>query len=86
MLNLNFNKGKRAQGMTEYIIIVALIAIALILIVAVFGSNVKALFQGANATFKDGRAYQELADSAAADDTAEQGKHATGDLDGSGTP
>ena len=36
-----FNAGKRGQGMTEYIIIVALVAIALIVIVAVFGENIK---------------------------------------------
>lgn len=34
------------QGMTEYIIIVALIAIAAIGIVTVFGSNVRILFGG----------------------------------------
>jgi Flp pilus assembly pilin Flp len=39
--------GKDAgQGMTEYIIIVALIAIAAIGIVTVFGSNVRVLFGG----------------------------------------
>ncbi len=35
------------QGMTEYIIIVALIAIAAIGIVTVFGSNIRILFGGA---------------------------------------
>ncbi len=37
------------QGMTEYIIIVALIAIAAIGIVTVFGSNLRILFGGATA-------------------------------------
>lgn len=35
---------ERGQGMTEYIIIVALIAIAAIGIVTVFGNNIRALF------------------------------------------
>ncbi len=35
---------KRGQGMTEYIIIVALIAIAAIGVITLFGDNIKALF------------------------------------------
>ncbi len=35
---------RRAQGMTEYIIIVALIAIAAIGVVTLFGDNIRALF------------------------------------------
>ena len=34
----------RGQGMTEYIIIVALIAIAAIGVITLFGDNIKALF------------------------------------------
>jgi len=34
----------RGQGMTEYIIIVALIAIAAIGVITVFGDNIRALF------------------------------------------
>ncbi len=37
-------KKARGQGMTEYIIIVALIAIAAIGVITLFGDNVKALF------------------------------------------
>ena len=35
---------ERGQGMTEYIIIVALIAVACIGIVTLFGNNIRALF------------------------------------------
>lgn len=38
------NKKARGQGMTEYIIIVALIAIAAIGVITLFGDNIKALF------------------------------------------
>ena len=37
-------KKSRGQGMTEYIIIVALIAIAAIGVITLFGDNIKALF------------------------------------------
>ena len=37
-------KKKRGQGMTEYIIIVALIAIAAIGIITLFGDNIRRLF------------------------------------------
>jgi pilus assembly protein Flp/PilA len=36
--------GRRGQGMTEYIIIVALIAIAAIGVVSLFGDNIRLLF------------------------------------------
>lgn len=35
---------QRGQGMTEYIIIVALIAIGAIAVVTIFGNNIRALF------------------------------------------
>ena len=38
---------ERGQGMTEYIIIVALIAIAAIGVVTIFGENIRAIFGGA---------------------------------------
>jgi Flp pilus assembly pilin Flp len=41
-------KRQRGQGMTEYIIIIALIAIATIAVVTAFGDNIRALF-GASA-------------------------------------
>lgn len=37
-------KKKRGQGMTEYIIIVALIAIAAIGVITLFGDNIRRLF------------------------------------------
>ncbi len=40
-------KGRRGQGMTEYIIIVALIAIAAIGIIGLFGDNLRGLFGAA---------------------------------------
>jgi Flp pilus assembly pilin Flp len=36
--------GKKGQGMTEYIIIVALVAIAAIAVVSIFGGKIKAVF------------------------------------------
>lgn len=38
------NQKKRGQGMTEYIIVVALIAIATIGIITLFGNNIRELF------------------------------------------
>lgn len=40
-------RDQRGQGMTEYIIIVALIAIAAIGVVTIFGDNIRDLFAGA---------------------------------------
>ena len=40
----NANRKIRGQGMTEYIIIVALIAIAAIGVITLFGDNIRALF------------------------------------------
>jgi pilus assembly protein Flp/PilA len=37
-------RSEEGQGMTEYIIIVALIAIAAIAVITVFGQNIRALF------------------------------------------
>lgn len=37
-------RGRRGQGMTEYIIIIALVAIAAIGVVSIFGDNIRALF------------------------------------------
>ena len=41
-------RDQRGQGMTEYIIIVALIAIAAIGVVTLFGDNIRNLFAGAS--------------------------------------
>ncbi len=37
-------KNRKGQGMTEYIIIVALIAVATIAVVKLFGNNIRAMF------------------------------------------
>ncbi len=42
-------KNQRGQGMTEYIIIVALVAIGAIAVVTIFGNNIRGLF-GASAS------------------------------------
>ena len=44
-LRKNILKRQKGQGMTEYIIIVALIAIATIGIVTIFGNNLRELFR-----------------------------------------
>jgi len=41
---------KSGQGMTEYIIIIAIIAIGAILIVGIFGSQIKEVFSGIGAS------------------------------------
>jgi len=43
---MKFNNRKSGQGMTEYIIIVAIIAIGAILIVGLFGQQIKGVFSG----------------------------------------
>ena len=45
-----FFRNEEGQGMTEYIIVVALIAIAAIGVVTVFGQNLRALFATSAAT------------------------------------
>ncbi len=47
-LKKQLRKQRRGQGMTEYIIIVALIAIAAIGVITLFGNNIRRLF-GASA-------------------------------------
>jgi len=50
---------QRGQGMTEYIIIVALVAIGAIAVVTVFGDNIRALFgTSANALTGDNHEIQ----------------------------
>jgi Flp pilus assembly pilin Flp len=52
---------ERGQGMTEYIIIVALIAIGAIFVVTVFGDNIRALFgSSANALVGQSTATTDL--------------------------
>ena len=43
-MKMKRNRRNRGQGMTEYIIIVALIAIAAIAVVTLFGDNIRRLF------------------------------------------
>jgi pilus assembly protein Flp/PilA len=50
---------ERGQGMTEYIIIVALVAIGTIGVVTVFGGNIRALF-GASANALIGESSSDL--------------------------
>ncbi len=40
-------KNKKGQGMVEYIIVIALVMIAAIGIISLFGKNIRALFAGA---------------------------------------
>ena len=56
MLVKNDKRGRnqRGQSMTEYIIIVSLIAVALITVITVFGGNIKRLWQGAIEAVKTG--------------------------------
>lgn len=73
---------QKKQGITEIIILVALLVIAVILITAVFGSNQKGLFQASNSSFKDGRTFSEMSEEEGFDDTKEGGRHSTKDLAG----
>jgi pilus assembly protein Flp/PilA len=52
-------KRERGQGMTEYIIIVALVAIGAIAVVTIFGDNIRALF-GASANALAGQSTQQV--------------------------
>jgi Flp pilus assembly pilin Flp len=49
-------KGQKGQGMTEYLIIVALIAIAAIGVVTVFGRDIRELFSGTTQSLAGGQA------------------------------
>jgi len=44
-----FHKDERAQGMTEYVIILVAIAVVCIAITVTFGGKIKALFETADA-------------------------------------
>ena len=48
------SRARRGQGMTEYVIVVALVAVAAIGVVTVFGDNVRELF-GASAAALAGK-------------------------------
>ena len=49
----NFFHGEEGQTMTEYILIVALIAIAAIVVLRLFGEQIKDLFTGARDTIEN---------------------------------
>ena len=53
---------KSGQGMTEYVIVVCLIAIACLLIVGVFGTNVRRLFSSASHSLTSGQAEKATLD------------------------
>lgn len=59
-------KKNRGQGMTEYIIIVALIAIAAIGVITLFGNNIRKLF-GMSADALSGSADVEMRATASSD-------------------
>lgn len=52
----NSTKSKKGQGMTEYIIIVCLIAVACLVVVGIFGGNIRNLFSAANDSLSGGAA------------------------------
>ncbi len=47
-------KSKRGQGMTEYVIVICVVAIAALLVIGVFGTNVRNLFSTANTSLQSG--------------------------------
>lgn len=49
---------KAGQAMTEYVIIIAVVAIAALLVVGVFGTNIRNLFKSANTSMSQGQAQQ----------------------------
>lgn len=52
------DKKKKGQGMTEYIIIVALIAVATITLVTVFGDQIRELFFATGKKLEGDTSYQ----------------------------
>ena len=62
-------KKSRGQGMTEYIIIVALVAIAAIGVITVFGENIRMMFGNAADALAGSTAMNYQAGSAAAQAT-----------------
>ena len=47
---------KSGQAMTEYVIIICVVAIAALLVAGVFGTNIRNLFKGANTSLSSGSA------------------------------
>jgi len=72
-------QGERGQGMTEYIILVSLVAMACLLAVGVFGSNVRNLFVKSSDSLELGEAQDALFE------TLEQKEIRINDLQGEGS-
>ena len=51
-------RGKSGQAMTEYVIIICIVAVAVLLVVGVFGTNVRNLFKSANTSLTAGQAQK----------------------------
>ena len=49
---------KSGQAMTEYVIIICVVAIAALLVAGVFGTNIRNLFKSANQSMVAGKAEQ----------------------------
>jgi len=49
---------KAGQAMTEYVIIIAVVAIAALLVVGIFGSNIRNLFVSADKSLSEGQAQK----------------------------
>ena len=47
---------KSGQAMTEYVIIICVVAIAALLVAGVFGTNIRNLFKTANTSLSEGEA------------------------------
>ncbi len=53
---MQIQRSKQGQGMTEYVIIICIVAIAALLVIGVFGTNVRNLFRSANQSLTSGQA------------------------------
>ncbi len=53
---------KSGQAMTEYVIIICVVAIAALLVAGVFGTNIRNLFKGANTSLTQGEAQSATMD------------------------
>jgi Flp pilus assembly pilin Flp len=65
---------KKGQGMTEYIIIVGLIALSAIVIVAIFGKQIKAQFSGMTTAMSGNTAAVNSLQTEAETESAEDGQ------------
>ena len=53
---------KSGQAMTEYVIIICVVAVAALLVAGVFGTNIRNLFKGANTSLTQGEALSTTMD------------------------